>query len=67
MEGNVLKSFKLILVARTIGLDIIAYWAISIILKITAKIKRRSNTPYIGVYFMAISNSKYYIYAAKPS
>ena len=33
----------------------------------TPRIKRRSNTPYIGVYFMAISNSKYYIYAAKPS
>jgi len=27
------------------------------------RIGRRSNTPYIGVYFMAISNSRYYIYA----
>jgi len=36
-------------------------------LGITAKIGRRSNIPYIGVYLIVMSNSKYYIYAAKPS
>ena len=36
-------------------------------LGITAKIKRRSNVPYIGVYLIAINNGKYYIYATKPS
>ena len=34
---------------------------------IIARIGRRSNIPYIGVYLIAISNSGYYIYAAKPS
>jgi len=33
----------------------------------TAGIGRRSNIPYIGVYFVAISNSGYYVYAAKLS
>jgi len=30
-------------------------------------IGRRSNAPYIGVYFMATSDSRYYIYANNPS
>ena len=34
-------------------------------LRMTAKIKRKSDVPYIGVYLIAISNSGYYIYAAK--
>ena len=38
-----------------------------IMLKITARIERRSDIPYIGVYLIAISNSRHYIYAAKPS
>ena len=38
-----------------------------IVLTATAGIGRRSNIPYIGVYLVAISNSGYYIYAAKPS
>jgi len=38
-----------------------------IILKIIVKIERRSDIPYVGVYFIAISNSKYHIYTAKPS
>ena len=36
------------------------------ILKTIAGIGRRSNIPYIGVYFVAISNNKYYIYTANP-
>jgi len=36
-------------------------------LKIIIKTGRRSDAPYMGVYFMAINNNKYYIYAAKPS
>jgi len=38
-----------------------------IILGITARTGRRSNAPYIGVYLIATSNSRYYIYAAKLS
>ena len=38
-----------------------------IILGIIAKIGRRSNIPYVGVYLMVISNGRHYIYAAKPS
>ena len=34
---------------------------------VIAKIGRRSDIPYIGVHFIAISNGRYYIYAAKPS
>ena len=33
----------------------------------TARIKKRSDIPHIGVYFVVISNGGYYIYAAKPS
>jgi len=36
-------------------------------LKITIKIERRSDILYVGVYFIAANNNKYYIYAAKPS
>jgi len=38
-----------------------------IMLRVIVKIGRRSDAPNIEVYFIAISNSKYYIYAAKPS
>jgi len=38
-----------------------------IILKIIIKIGKRSDVPYIWVYFIIINNNKYYIYAAKPS
>jgi len=38
-----------------------------IMLKIIIKIKRRNDVPYIGVYFIEISNNKHYIYPAKPS
>ena len=34
-----------------------------IMLGVVVKIGRRSNAPYMGVYFMAMSNSRYYIYA----
>jgi len=37
-----------------------------IILKVTIKIERRSNVLYVKVYFIAINNSRYYIYAANP-
>ena len=30
-------------------------------------IGRGSNIPYIGVYLIATSNGRYYVYAAKPS
>jgi len=35
-------------------------------LGIVIKIVRKSNTPYIGVYFIAISNSRHYVYANNP-
>ena len=38
-----------------------------IMLGIIARAGKRSNIPYIGVYFIAISNNRHYIYAAKPS
>jgi len=38
-----------------------------IILGTIARIERRSNILYIEVYLIAISNSRYYIYAAKLS
>jgi len=37
------------------------------VLEIIARIGRRSNIPYMGVYLVVISSGKYYIYAAKPS
>jgi len=37
-----------------------------IMLGVIIKIGRKSNTLYVGVYFIAISNNKYYIYAANP-
>jgi len=38
-----------------------------IMLGVIIRIGRRSDAPNMGVHFVAISNSKYYIYAAKPS
>ena len=38
-----------------------------IILRVTGKIGRGGNTPYIGVHLIVISNSRYYVYIAKPS
>ena len=38
-----------------------------IVLIATARIGRRGDAPYIGVYLIAVSNGRYYIYAAKPS
>jgi len=38
-----------------------------IILKVTVRIGRRSDAPNMGVYLMAISDSRHHIYAAKPS
>ena len=34
-----------------------------IILRVVVRTGKRSNAPYIGAYFIVISNSKYYIYA----
>ena len=34
-----------------------------IILEITGRIGRGGNTPYMGVHFIAVSSSRYYIYA----
>ena len=53
--------------AGTIGLDIIAYQVVPIILGLIVKIGRRSYTPYIGVHFIVIGDSRYYIYADNPS
>ena len=36
-------------------------------LRAIVRIGRRSNIPNIGVYLIAISSGRYYIYAAKPS
>ena len=38
-----------------------------IMLKAIVRIGRRSDTPNIGVHFIAISNGGYYVYAAKLS
>ena len=38
-----------------------------IVLIAIARIGRRSDTPYIGVYLIVISNGRYYIYTTKPS
>ena len=38
-----------------------------IILGLIVKIGRRSYAPYIGVYFIAMDNSRYYVYANNPS
>jgi len=38
-----------------------------IILGAIVKIGRRSNTPNMGVYLVAISDGRYHVYAAKPS
>ena len=39
----------------------------SIILGAIGRIGRGGNIPYIGVYFIIISSSRYYIYAINPS
>jgi hypothetical protein len=38
-----------------------------IILELIVRIGRGSNIPYIGVYLIVISNSRYYVYADNPS
>ena len=38
-----------------------------IVLIVIVRIGRRSDIPYIGVHLVAISNGRYYVYAAKPS
>ena len=38
-----------------------------IVLIAIAGIGRRSDVPYIGVYLIATSNSRYYVYTNKPS
>ena len=53
--------------ARAVGLDIIVYQVILIVLIVIVRIGRRSDIPYIGVHLIVISNSRYYIYIAKPS
>ena len=63
MGRNILKNLKLILVAGTIGLDIVACQVMPIMLGTAVGTVRKSNIPYIGVYFVVISNSRYYIYA----
>ena len=37
-----------------------------IMLEIIIKIGKRSNALYMGVYFIAINNNKYHVYAANP-
>jgi hypothetical protein len=37
------------------------------ILGLIVRIGRGSNIPYIGVHLIAISNSRYYVYADNPS
>ena len=38
-----------------------------IVLIVIVRIGRRSDVPYIGVYLIVISNSRYYVYTTKPS
>ena len=38
-----------------------------IVLIAIARIGRRSDAPYIGVYLIVISNSRYYVYTTKLS
>jgi len=38
-----------------------------IILGVIIKIGKRSNVLNMGVYFMAMSDNRYHVYAAKPS
>jgi hypothetical protein len=38
-----------------------------IILGLIVRIERESNIPYIGVYLIVISNSRYYVYTNNPS
>jgi hypothetical protein len=40
---------------------------VPIILGLIVRIGRGGNAPYIGVHLMAISNSRYYVYANNPS
>jgi hypothetical protein len=54
-------------VARTIGLDIIAYQVIPAILGPTVRIGRGGNIPYMGVHLIVTSDSRYYVYADNPS
>ena len=49
--------------ARTIELDIIVYEVIFIILGATGRIEKGGNIPYIEVHFIAVSCSRYYVYA----
>ena len=38
-----------------------------IVLVVIARIGRRSDAPYIGVYLIKTSNGRHYVYTAKPS
>ena len=38
-----------------------------IVLTVIARIRRRNDAPNIGIYLIAISDGRYYVYAAKPS
>ena len=49
------------------GLDITVYQVMPLMLETVTKIERRSNIPYMGVHLIAVSSSKYYIYAINPS
>ena len=49
------------------GLDIIAYQVIPLMPGTAARTERKSNTPYIGVYLIAVSDSRHYIYTNNPS
>ena len=64
MRGNILKNLKLILVAKPMELGIVICQVMSKMLKVIIRIGRKNDTPYIGVNFIAISSSKYHIYAA---
>ena len=55
------------MVAKIIGLDIIVYQVVFIILEAADKMGKRGNILYMGVYFIAISSSKHYVYAINPS
>ena len=60
---NVLKSLKLILVARFIESSIMVYQLVSKMPEATVGTERRGNVFYIGVNLIAASNSRYHFYA----
>ena len=67
MGRNILKSLKLVLVARPMELGIIVYQVMPKMPGAIVRTGRRNNTSYIGINPMAASGIRYYIYITNPS